>query len=137
MKKCKDKCPVCEDKCSKKRRKCRKCKHGCPECAEAAVVIAEEPAEDILEAVEAAEECLECVEEAAEESVEEILEAVADTEKKTCPVCKAVKTAAVVTCVATGALFTVYMFNIDQKLLAWTYARVNDIFDRKPVDIKF
>ncbi len=35
---------------------------------------------------------------------------------------------------ATGALFVV---NLDQKLLAWAYARVNEIFDRKPADIKF
>lgn len=40
-------------------------------------------------------------------------------------------------CIATGALFVVYFLNLDQKLLAWAYARVNEIFDRKPVDIKF
>lgn len=50
---------------------------------------------------------------------------------------KAVKTTAVVGAVATGTLFTVYMLNLDQKLLAWAYARVNEIFDRKQVDIKF
>ena len=38
---------------------------------------------------------------------------------------------------ATGALFVVYFLNLDQKLLAWAYARVNEIFDRKPADIKF
>ena len=38
---------------------------------------------------------------------------------------------------ATGTLFVVYFLNLDQKLLAWSYARVNEIFDRKPVDIKF
>ena len=57
--------------------------------------------------------------------------------KKKCPVCKALKVTATVGCVTTGALFTVYMLNLDQKLLAWAYARVNVIFDRKPVDIKF
>ena len=50
---------------------------------------------------------------------------------------KVVKTTAVVGAVATGTLFAVYMLNLDQKLLAWTYARVNEIFDRKEVDIKF
>ena len=38
---------------------------------------------------------------------------------------------------ATGALFVVYFLNLDQKLLAWAYSRVNEIFDRKKVDIKF
>ena len=57
--------------------------------------------------------------------------------KKKCPVCKALKFTATVGCIATGTLFTVYMLNLDQKLLAWAYARVNEIFDRKPVDIKF
>ena len=58
-------------------------------------------------------------------------------DKKKCPVCKVLKTTAVVGTVATGTLFTVYMLNLDQKLLAWAYARVNEIFDRKPADIKF
>jgi hypothetical protein len=39
--------------------------------------------------------------------------------------------------VATGTLFLVYFLNLDQKLLAWAYKRVNEIFDRKEVDIKF
>ena len=38
---------------------------------------------------------------------------------------------------ATGTLFLVYFLNLDQKLLAWAYKRVNEIFDRKEVDIKF
>ncbi len=57
--------------------------------------------------------------------------------KKKSTVGKVVGTTVKVGCVATGALFTVYMLNLDQKLLAWAYARVNEIFDRKPVDIKF
>ena len=52
-------------------------------------------------------------------------------------IAKLIKTTAVVGAVATGTLFTVYMLNLDQKLLAWAYARVNEIFDRKEVDIKF
>ena len=39
--------------------------------------------------------------------------------------------------VAVGALFVVYFWNLDQKLLGWAYVQVNRIFDRKKVDIKF
>ena len=38
---------------------------------------------------------------------------------------------------ATGILFIVYFWNLDQKLMAWAYTMVNRIFDRKKVDIKF
>ena len=38
---------------------------------------------------------------------------------------------------AVGALFVVYFWNLDQKLLGWAYVQVNKIFDRKKVDIKF
>ena len=48
-----------------------------------------------------------------------------------------IKTIVKIGAIATGGLFIVYMLNLDQKLLAWAYARVNEIFDRKPVDIKF
>ena len=34
-------------------------------------------------------------------------------------------------------LFVVYFLNLDQKLLGWAYKRVNEIFDRKKVDIVF
>ena len=50
---------------------------------------------------------------------------------------KAIKVTTIVGAAATGTLFTVYMLNLDQKLLAWAYQRVNEIFDRKKVDIKF
>lgn len=53
---------------------------------------------------------------------------------KACKVCKAVVGTAVA---ATGTLFVVYMWNLDQKLLSWAYIKVNDIFDRKKEDIKF
>ena len=36
-----------------------------------------------------------------------------------------------------GALFVVYFWNLDQKLMGWVYKQVNTMFDRKPVDIKF
>ena len=39
--------------------------------------------------------------------------------------------------VAVGALFGVYFWNLDQKLLSWAYVQVNKIFDRKKVDIQF
>ena len=46
--------------------------------------------------------------------------------KKKCPVCKAFKVVTTVLGVATGTLFVVYFLNLDQKLLAWAYARVNE-----------
>lgn len=39
--------------------------------------------------------------------------------------------------VAVGALFVVYFWNLDQKLLGWAYVQVNRIFDCKKQDIKF
>ena len=57
--------------------------------------------------------------------------------KKKNPVCRLFSLLFKIVCFATGGLFLVYFLNLDQKLLAWAYARVNEIFDRKPVDIKF
>ena len=37
----------------------------------------------------------------------------------------------------TGVLFIVYFWNLDQKVLGWSYVQVNKIFDRKKTDIKF
>lgn len=34
-------------------------------------------------------------------------------------------------------LFTVYFWNLDQKLMEWAYRRVNTIFDRKKTDVRF
>ena len=34
-------------------------------------------------------------------------------------------------------LFVVYFLNLDQKLLGWAYKRVNEVFDRKKMDIVF
>lgn len=34
-------------------------------------------------------------------------------------------------------LFIVYFWNIDQKVMGWAYVKVNQIHDRKNVDIKF
>ena len=36
-----------------------------------------------------------------------------------------------------GVLFVVYFWNLDQKLMSWLYMRVNEIFDRKKVDLVF
>lgn len=39
--------------------------------------------------------------------------------------------------IAVVALFVIYFWNLDQKLLGWVYKQVNLIFDRKPVDLVF
>ena len=39
--------------------------------------------------------------------------------------------------IAVAALFVVYCWNLDQKLLGWVYKQVNLIFDRKKVDLVF
>ena len=39
--------------------------------------------------------------------------------------------------VAVGALFVVYFWNLDQKLMEWAYRRVNELFDRKKTDLNF
>ena len=38
---------------------------------------------------------------------------------------------------AVSVLFVVYFWNLDQKLLGWAYKRVNEMFDRKKVDLVF
>ena len=57
--------------------------------------------------------------------------------KKTCCVCRLLGLIIKILGIATGTLFVVYFLNLDQKVLSWAYARVNEIFDRKPQDIKF
>ena len=39
--------------------------------------------------------------------------------------------------IATGLLFVVYFWNLDQKLMAVAYKLVNQIFDRKKQDLNF
>ena len=51
--------------------------------------------------------------------------------------CKLLCTVFKVLVIAIVALFVVYFLNLDQKLLGWAYKRVNEVFDRKKVDIKF
>ena len=51
--------------------------------------------------------------------------------------CKFFKNLIKVLVITVAALFVVYFWNLDQKLLGWVYKPVNTIFVRKPVDIKF
>ena len=51
--------------------------------------------------------------------------------------CKFFKNLIKVLVITVAALFVVYFWNLDQKLLGWVYKQVNTIFDRKPVNIKF
>lgn len=51
--------------------------------------------------------------------------------------CKAVFKLLKILLVVVIVLFIVYFWNLDQKLLGWAYKRVNEVFDRKKVDIKF
>lgn len=39
--------------------------------------------------------------------------------------------------ISTLALFVVYFWSLDQKLMAWVYTMINRIHDRRKVDIKF
>ena len=51
--------------------------------------------------------------------------------------CKFFKKLLKVLLVTVGVLFVVYFWNLDQKLMRWLYMRVNEIFDRKKVDLVF
>ena len=51
--------------------------------------------------------------------------------------CKFFKNLIKVLVITVAALFVVYFWNLDQKVLGWAYKQVNAMFDRKPVDIKF
>ena len=50
---------------------------------------------------------------------------------------KALLTLLKVLLIVVGALFVIYFWNLDQKLLGWAYKQVNTMFDRKKVDIVF
>ena len=47
------------------------------------------------------------------------------------------KTTAKIGAIAVGALYTVYQFNLDMKLIGWVYLRVNEFHARKVRDIQF
>ena len=51
--------------------------------------------------------------------------------------CKFFKKLLKVLLVTVGVLCVVYFWNLDQKLMSWLYMRVNEIFDRKKVDLVF
>ena len=51
--------------------------------------------------------------------------------------CKLFKKLTKVLLISTAALFVVYFWNLDQKLMSWLYQRVNEIFDRKKADVVF
>ena len=51
--------------------------------------------------------------------------------------CKFFKKLLKVLLVTVGVLFVVFFWNLDQKLMSWLYMRVNEIFDRKKVDLVF
>lgn len=51
--------------------------------------------------------------------------------------CKFFKKLIKVLVITVAALFVVYFWNLDQKLLGWVYKQVNLIFDRKKVDLVF
>ena len=51
--------------------------------------------------------------------------------------CKFFKKLLKVLLVTVGVLFVVYFWNLGQKLMSWLYMRVNEIFDRKKVDLVF
>lgn len=51
--------------------------------------------------------------------------------------CKFFKKIFKVLAVTVVALFIVYFWNLDQKLLGWAYKQVNLIFDRKKANIMF
>ena len=50
---------------------------------------------------------------------------------------KWVKRTVLITVGIVAALFVVYFWNLDQKLLGWAYKQVNLIFDQKKVDQVF
>lgn len=51
--------------------------------------------------------------------------------------CKLIKKLLKVLLATVGILFVVYFWNLDGKVLSWLYMRVNEIFDRKKVDLVF
>lgn len=52
-------------------------------------------------------------------------------------VAKVLKKTLATSATVVGALFVVYFWNLDQKLMGWLYKQVNTMFDRKPANIKF
>ncbi|MEG1789084.1 MAG: hypothetical protein RR055_00795 [Oscillospiraceae bacterium] len=57
--------------------------------------------------------------------------------KKGCKCCKLFKVLFGVLLSAGGLLFTVYMLNLDMKLVGWLYVVLNKFHDLKPRDVQF
>ena len=51
--------------------------------------------------------------------------------------CKFFKNLIKVLVITVAALFVIYFWNLDQKVLGWAYKQVNAMFDRKKVDLVF
>lgn len=51
--------------------------------------------------------------------------------------CKLFKILFGVLTATSGLVFTVYMLNLDMKVVGWVYTVLNDFHDRKPRDIQF
>ena len=57
--------------------------------------------------------------------------------KKGCKICKLLKTLCGIMAAVVGVLFTIYMLNLDMKLVGWLYTVLNKFHDRKVRDVQF
>ena len=57
--------------------------------------------------------------------------------KKGCKICKLFKTLFGIMAAVVGVLFTIYMLNLDMKLVGWLYNVLNKFHDRKVRDVQF
>ena len=57
--------------------------------------------------------------------------------KKGCQICKLFKTLFGILAATVGVLFTIYMLNLDMKLVGWLYTVLNKFHDRKVRDVQF
>ena len=57
--------------------------------------------------------------------------------KKGCSLGRIFKTLLGVFAAAVGVLFTIYMLNLDMKLVGWLYTVLNKFHDRKVRDVQF
>ena len=57
--------------------------------------------------------------------------------KKGCIIGRLFKTLLGVLVAALGVLFTIYMLNLDMKLVGWLYTVLNRFHDRRPRDVQF
>ena len=57
--------------------------------------------------------------------------------KTGCKICKLFKTLFGIMAAVVGVLFTIYMLNLDMKLVGWLYTVLNKFHDRKVRDVQF